>query len=267
MSIIAVRYFGLFWIQFRSWLAYRISYLVSLLSAFLFIVVQFVFWRAVYANHYVLAGITKGEAITYIVFSFIISAFIASGVDNLIAEKIRDGNIAVDLIRPVNMISGYFFITLGNSLFRLITIGLPLVLISLPLFQIQPQVDTLHIVAFVITLLFGYVLLFLTDFIVGTLTFWTKYAHGLVKLRRAIISFFAGALVPLNFFPVWLERIAQVLPFRGIYYTPLSWITGLKSAADLWSDISFQLIWMLIFFFLSQLLWSQAIKHITIQGG
>jgi ABC-2 type transport system permease protein len=87
------------------------------------------------------------------------------------------------------------------------------------------------------------------------------------KFKRAIVGFFAGSLLPLDFFPLWLRQIAAALPFQGIYYIPLTLVTGLRDYKAVWSQVLLQMFWVVILSVLSYLLWSQAIKRVTIQGG
>jgi ABC-2 type transport system permease protein len=261
------RYIGLFFIQFRARLAYRINHFVNFFAALLHILVQYYLWTAIYANRDVLVGITKEEAISYIIFSFVVSSFITSNVDKIIADRIRSGDIALDLTRPYPFITGYFAMTMGDSVFNLLAVSLPLAVIGIVIFGARISNNPGNILMFIVTLGLGYILLFLNDFIIGTLTFWTKYAHGLSKLRWAIVSFFAGAIIPLDFFPDWLRQIADFLPYKAIYYIPLSWLISFGESRIWWEDVVFQLFWIILLYLLCKLLWAQAIKRVTVQGG
>jgi len=108
---------------------------------------------------------------------------------------------------------------------------------------------------------------FLLSYITSLAFFWTTNYWGLMHTRRWAVDLLSGALVPLIFFPDWLRGIALALPFQAIVHTPLSIYLGLLTEAGRLQTLLVQLFWAIILWFAARLLFAQAIKRITVQGG
>ena len=62
--------------------------------------------------------------------------------------------------------------------------------------------------------------------IITGLAFWINEAWSIRWSLTITIRFLAGILVPVNFFPFWLQKISFFLPFQHLAYTPISIIQG-----------------------------------------
>ena len=116
--------------------------------------------------------------------------------------------------------------------------------------------------------LFGAVTIsYLIELIVGILTFYTTSSWGLQCFKQAIMSFFSGALIPLELMPVWLQNIADIMPFKSIIYFPISIFLENLSIHEIVNGFIFQCIWIVILAILSGILYKRAIRKVTIAGG
>ena len=68
-------------------------------------------------------------------------------------------------------------------------------------------------------------IMFLIEFMVGMVTFVTQSVWGVSTLKEVVIGFFAGTNVPLALFPDKLLAVANVLPFKSMYYDPVRMLT------------------------------------------
>ena len=85
---------------------------------------------------------------------------------------------------------------------------------------------------------------------------------GVRILATSVIEFFAGALIPIPFFPQWLQPFIYALPFA-----PFLIYTGFLSGWEAVKSIGLQLVWFFALFALGQLLIKHAIKKVVVQGG
>jgi ABC-2 type transport system permease protein len=81
------------------------------------------------------------------------------------------------------------------------------------------------------------------------------------------ISLFSGSVIPLWFFPDWLERFAGYLPFQGIYFVPNAIFVGELSGQALLTALLTQVVWALICYGLLRFVWAKASMKIVVQGG
>ncbi len=86
-------------------------------------------------------------------------------------------------------------------------------------------------------------------------------------VRVGVGSFFSGALVPLAMMPGWLQTVAAALPFAQAISVPVSLLSGITPLSDVPRLWLIQLVWLMLLLFLSRVVFSTALKKITVQGG
>ena len=74
-------------------------------------------------------------------------------------------------------------------------------------------------------------------------------------------------MLPLAFFPPWLQAIAYALPFQTITSVPARVLLGQVAGADLWSALLLQGGWAIVMLLLGWLLLQAAMRKDVIQGG
>jgi len=90
---------------------------------------------------------------------------------------------------------------------------------------------------------------------------------GIRILAASVSEFFAGSLIPIPFFPQWLQNVMNVLPFASVQSTPFLIYTGyLPTDEALWRMIV-QLTWLVVLVFVGRLLMKRALKRVVVQGG
>jgi ABC-2 type transport system permease protein len=84
---------------------------------------------------------------------------------------------------------------------------------------------------------------------------------------KLLSGFFSGALLPLTFFPVAVQKIMFFLPFQYVFYIPAMVYTGNVHMAGLDFSVSailsIQALYVIIMFFASDILYRAGIKHFT----
>ncbi len=135
------------------------------------------------------------------------------------------------------------------------------------LFDLQLPTNSGSGFLFVVALFLGYLVSFHLDFLLGTLALVTLEIHSIDWAFQATSRFFSGQFVPLWLFPGVVGTLANVLPFRSLFFIPLSIYTGALSGRDIRQAINFQLLWLLILLILSRWLWGRVQARIVSQGG
>ena len=96
---------------------------------------------------------------------------------------------------------------------------------------------------------------------------WTTGTDGITVGRIAVQNIFSGALIPLVFFPGWLQSVAAILPFQGMISTPALTYLGRLDAPTTALMIGLQAAWAIGLILLGRLAWRGAVKAVTINGG
>jgi ABC-2 type transport system permease protein len=120
---------------------------------------------------------------------------------------------------------------------------------------------------FALSFLLGYVVNFLLNFTMNAVAFWTLETFALQLMVRWVSDLLGGQIVPLIFFPAFLQRVVLALPFAAIYSTPLLIYLGNIPPARYAAALGSQVAWALAFAAISAIIWRAAQRHIVIQGG
>jgi ABC-2 type transport system permease protein len=251
--------------EFLRGLRYRANYWATLTSSLIMTVIQWSLWTAVYRHTDSIAGVSLSGMLSYTLVGRVAAGFLAEPANLRLGPRVRQGTIVHDLVKPTDLHFQLLFQNLGSALFRLVSTGLPLlVVLSLTGALNFPSAKALG--AFVFSLVMGYITVFSTSFVSGVLTFYTKSGVGIDHLYT-VVELFAGTYVPLQFFPGWLRAIADRLPFKAIHYIPMAIWSGMTAPGEVASAILSQVAWTTLMVLLCRIVWTGAVKQLTVQGG
>ena len=248
----------------------RLAYNMWVWADFVVTVVSMVvfvyFWRAVYADTASLGGLVLSQTITYILLARLLSPLVETRTIFFLGFLIRQGQVAVELTRPLDMQLRYLIESFAELLVFMVQ-RLPLFLLAWLLFGMQLPADPGLWLAFSVSLLLGQTVLFLFDWMFACLAFYTTETWGLSVVRVGAGAFFSGALVPLVMMPAWLQDLAAAMPFAQALAVPVSFLSGISTLADATRVWLVQLIWLLAMVVLSRLVFNRAVRKVTVQGG
>jgi len=247
---------------------YRVNVVVGLLGLVLGLYVLHLVWTELYRANAAIApaGITLPAMLTYMVIGQLALLVVQVDSTPLIREKVREGIIAYDLLRPVRFPLYLLADNLGSAAFRLL-IALPAAVLAALLLDVQLPPDGEHVLGFGLSLGLGFVIAFLLDFLANLTAFWTLETFGLQYMLRFAGFVLSGVFVPLWFFPDVWRRLVTALPFASIYGTPLSIFVGRLGGIELWSAVLIQVAWTLLLAAAAGWAWSAAERRVVVQGG
>jgi ABC-2 type transport system permease protein len=244
---------------------YRANYWATMVGAVAMVVIQWSLWTAVYSRRESVAGIGLATMMTYAMLGRVLSGFLGEPTALRTNGRVWSGAIVHDLVKPVDLHVQLLFQSLGSATFRFLSTGLPLlVVLRLAGWLSIPDAKTLGV--FLISALMGYVTVFSTSFLSGVITFHVKSRVG-IDYMYTVVELFSGLYFPLQFFPGWLRTVANWLPFKSIHYIPLAIWSGITAPGEVASALLTQVIWTCAMVALSRILWSGAIRSLTVQGG
>ncbi len=261
------KYASVFLTALQQAMAYRGRTFLTFLANLIWVVMLYYLWQTVYAGSDSIQGFSWTQMRSYILLSYAIGMLLSFGSAARMMTPIRTGEIAQDLLRPLDYLYNQFAITLGAAVIEGGLSALVTLLLGVLVFDLLPPVSFAALLMFLISIVLGFLIKFLVTFLTALLCFWTINAIGLLWAQSAIINLFSGMLVPLAFFPAGLRTLAQWLPFQGIVYTPVMIYLGQIQGPALLQALSVQLVWVVILWVGARALWASAIRALDIQGG
>jgi ABC-2 type transport system permease protein len=244
---------------------YRVEVFTSVGSLLLRVYVLRSLWTALYAQNAAPAHIPLHAMITYATVALLMSLVLEIDGTRVIRERVREGSIATDLMKPISLPIYFFSDGFGQTLFHALTIVPALALALLFVHVDVPSFATLA--AFVVSFAFGYFVNFFLNFLMNLVAFWTLETFAIQLTVRWASDLLSGQIVPLDFFPGILGTIVQNLPFAAIYSTPLRIYIGELPPSAWAGAIAAQAVWLVLFGCVAAVLWRAAERRVVVQGG
>ena len=224
-------------------------------------------WITLYTQRPGAFGVTLQQMVTYGVLSMAIENLFYTGPQYYMAQQVSTGAIDGDLLKPLDFHFHMLARSIGETTFRMTVMVIPAFLVGYFLLDLRLPATSQAGFLFIPALLLGFLINFHLDFLLGAVGLVTLEVHSIDWVFHAATPFFSGQFVPLWLFPGLLGRVADILPFRSIFSTPLSIYTGVLSGSAIAGAIGFQLLWLAILSIMSRWLWERVQLRIVSQGG
>ncbi len=222
-------------------------------------------WTALYTQNAAPAGIPLHAIITYTTIALLMSLVLEIDGTRLIRDRVREGSIATDLMKPINLPLYFFSDGFGQTVLHGMLIA-PALLLALFIVHIDVP-SPIVLVAFAFSFALGYSVNFLLNFLMNTIAFWTLETFAIQLIVRWVSDLLGGQIVPLLFFPGFLQQIVLALPFAAVYSTPLLIYVGTIPSSAYLAAFATQLAWGFGFAIIATFVWRGALKRVVVQGG
>ncbi len=251
---------------------YRFNFFMTLVGQVIKCLIALFLWKAVFDNSSssVINGFSVTEMMVYIFMSSITLNMTANSTDANISYEVRDGKIGLDMIKPISMHCKLFFDALADFVSGTLFTAFPMwigMIVAIYIINKDLSINILNFVLFIMSAFMGFVVLYLFNFCFGILSFFVTNIWGIRNLKYSIINFLSGSVIPLAFFPDLARRILELFPFASINYTPVMIYLGKVEGIGLVKIFGIQIVWIIILYFMSHLLWNKATNHLTMLGG
>ena len=261
------KYIEMIRIRFLMMLAYRTNYYSGILIYSINIGAYYFLWTAIYGGKDSIQGMSVIQMTTYIAVAWIARAFYFNNIDREIAAEIKEGKVAVELIRPYNYLGMKTMQGLGEGIFRLLFFSLPGMVIVGLVFPLDLSGDFATWGFFAASIVLSFIINSQINLLTGMMTFFLFNNDGLIRAKRVVIDLFSGLLLPISFYPLWAQDVMKLFPFQAISYIPSMIFTEGFKGNEIINAIIFQGIWAVALLIPIQALWVVAKKQLIVQGG
>lgn len=222
-------------------------------------------WTALYAQNAAPQNLPLHAMITYATVALLMSLVLEVDGTRMIRDHVREGTIAIDLMKPISLPFYFFSDGFGKAAFSAFTI-LPSLLFALLLVHIDVP-GPAQFAVFALSFALGYFVNFWVNFLMNSVAFWTLETFSIQLMVRWISDLLSGQIIPLVFFPGLFANVMLALPFAAIYSTPLLIYVGVIDPGHYASALAAQASWLVAFGGLSALVWRSAQRRVVVQGG
>jgi len=255
---------------FRRYSTYTAATLAGIFTNSVFGVIYSFAYLALWAQRPGAGGYDSVDAVTYVWIGQALLMTVAlwgGGTTDDLPERIRSGDIAIDLYRPVGLLGWYLAGDLGRAAYHLLTRGLAPTVVGALLFELRFPSTPQAVLGMVLAIPLAVTVSFAVRFLVACTAFWLLDASGPRLLSAVLAIFFSGMALPLVIFPDGLRDVALALPWASYLQTPADIWLGKRAGWSLLGGLGLQALWAFVLLGCCQLVLRAATRRVVVQGG
>jgi ABC-2 type transport system permease protein len=259
------KYLAIFKINLLNSLAYPAELATRSGMILVFMIVFYQLWHVTYAasGSQVLNGLTLHDTMWYL----LLAETLELGRPRLaraISDQVKDGSIAYLLNKPYNFLLYQLSIGWGESLPRM---GLLFILGGILVWTMAgppPELQNWPLAS--LALVGAWLLHFCFNVLIGLAAFVAEEVAPFEWIYQKLAFILGGMLIPLDFYPSWMQSLSKSLPFAYMMYGPARLFV--RPDTQLFIQIIVgQLLWLAVIGGLLVLAFSRGIRRLAINGG
>jgi ABC-2 type transport system permease protein len=118
----------------------------------------------------------------------------------------------------------------------------------------------------IITMLGAWTLNFCIAAMIGLAAFVVEDISAFQWIYQKLAFILGGLLIPLDFYPGWLQNICRALPFSSITYAPARLFVS-PSISAFAGVFGLQIVWIVILGLLLTFTYKRSLTQLTVNGG
>lgn len=249
---------------FRRYATYRQAVLAGTATNVVFGFVRCAVLLTVFTASARVAGYDPSRTVTFVWIGQGLLAVVLIWGNTDFGQRVRNGDVAVDLLRPIDLQVALLAEDLGRAGFALLTRFTGPLLIGLAFFDLTLPRSGLRWVAFAVSMLLAVLVSFAIRFLLNLVAFWLLDWRGVVILYGAVNGVLAGLVIPIAFFPGWARAAIWATPFPAILQAPIDIAIDRGSVLPL---LGHQLAWAATLLAAGHFVLARAVRTLVIQGG
>jgi len=246
---------GVFKMAIKDAIAYKFEFVIWMIAHPIWLAALYFVWKAIYAYSGVdvIRGFTFLGFINYMILATIVGTATWVGVDYRTADEVRRGTLIRYIVKPVSYYRNALYSNIGWRFFAFSFESLPIVIFAI--FFLGLTTTNIYFVLFTISVILAFVLNYTFTFIFGLMAFWLVKIGGIIRVRNGLEVLLKGFVMPISFFPIWFQKVSNILPFQYVVYVPaqifLQNFTLLQSVVS----IVIQLLWIVVLLTVAKIIW------------
>ena len=260
-------YFTVFKMRLRMELQYRGAMVGGILCQMFFGIVLVALYRALYDSKPQTMPIESVATYVWLQQAFF-RMMLAS--DSELSDKIRSGDIAYDMCRPVNMYVFYYARIAAQKLMGSIMRAVPMLVVAflLPKGWGISLPSSLHgFLASIPALILGLLCVCALENITVAFTMKTLDPRGMQSLLNLLMLTLSGNIFPLTLFPESWQKVITLFPYAQLLDAPIRLYIGEYFPLDALRIYALQAFWVVILVALGVSMWNANKKRMIVQGG
>ena len=212
-------------------------------------------------------GYDTSAAVTFAWMSQALIAVVEVFTWNELALRVRTGDVAVDLARPVDLQFGLAAADVGRAAAVVLPRALPILLVGAVTFGLAVPADPRVWALGLVSVLLATLLSFGGRFVVNLLAFWLVDVRGVIAAYVLTTTLLSGLVAPVRWFPAPFAAVAAATPFPSMVQTPADVLAGHVRGTDALAAVGVQVVWLVVIGGLGRVVLRAAHRRLVVQGG
>ncbi|MFD1148202.1 ABC transporter permease [Saccharothrix hoggarensis] len=210
-----------------------------------------------------IAGYDVAATATYVWLGQGLMAVVVLWGDNHLAERVRTGDVVIDLYRPWHLQMALLAEDVGRAGYAVVVRLAPPIAFGALFFPFRwPAPGVLPV--FAVSVALGVTVSFGMRFLLNATAFWLLDSRGTQALYTAFTWLFCGLAVPIAFFPDWARAVVWSTPFPSMLQAPVEVFLERGSP---WPLLAGQAFWAVAVLAAGHLVLNRAVRKVVVQGG
>jgi ABC-2 type transport system permease protein len=185
-----------------------------------------------------------------------------------LADRIRTGDVASDLLRPVHPVTSYLATDLGRAAYAALTRFLPPVLTGPFFFDLYLPGRWATGPLFVLSVLLALIICFGCRYLVNATAYWLQDVRGPLLVWMLLSGVLSGLYFPLRFLPDWCYLpLWLATPFPSLLQSPLDVLVERDPPAVQAGLVAVQAVWAGLILLACRAVQRRAERRLVVQGG
>lgn len=261
------KYLEFFKASFKWSLENRLATIIWVFMGAFPVVLMIIIWSSLYKQGGGLGDFSLSNLVTYYFLVGLVNNFTLTFRSDEVPRRIKDGDLAIDLLRPYSFIKQQMADEIGYKVMSLAVVFPAYLLLFLLMgkaIQVHPSIADLSLF-FLITIL-AFSLTYMFEFVLCMAAFFTETAWWIFHIRLVTMFIFGGVSFPLTFFPEKIQRVLNYLPYKYFVFYPTQVLQGSYTVVDYAKSVLIMVLWICALWFLYRKLWQKGLKSFSAVG-
>jgi ABC-2 type transport system permease protein len=249
---------------FRRHSAYLAASIAGLFTNTVFGLLRVAVLLAVVGQTGSVAGYDAADTGTFVWLGQGLLAVVMIWPDRELAQRVRSGDVAIDLGRPWNLQPALLAQDVGRAGHAMLIRFAPPVLFGALVLPFRWPQSPWTVLLFMVSTVLAVAVSFAARFLLDLTAFWLLDNRGVVTVYAAATGVVCGLTVPIAFFPESLRIALYATPFPAMLQTPID-VFGERGATA--ALLAHQVLWAALLLAAGQLVLARATRKLVVQGG
>jgi ABC-2 type transport system permease protein len=186
---------------------------------------------------------------------------------NDVAHRIRNGDISIDLVRPLDLQVAGLAGDYGRACYHALARGLPALLVGAAIFKLTFPRSVAQWAAFFVSVVVAIAASYAFRYLYNLIAFWLLDYRGVAVVSSLVLTFLSGFIIPAGLFPVWLRDLAYATPFPAMIQAPIDIFVGALPTDRIPPLLLLQVGWVVILMLAGRAVFATGVRRLVIQGG